>query len=236
MTRTATANCTRTHRYDAGNPLAERNTRWAVWITAVMMVLEIAGGYLFNSMALLADGWHMGSHALALGLSVLAYGAARKLSGDGRFAFGTWKIEILGGYTSALFLVAMALLMLYQSVERLFAPTPIHYEQAMAVAALGLAVNLVCAWLLKDGHHHHHGHDHGHNHHDDHDHEPGHHDHHGHHDLNLRHNIICTSLFPRAPVPHPIVVFSPSPPPPPPTPTSSRQTVVALALKWRAVE
>lgn len=165
------------HVFDEGNPLAERNTRWAVALTVIMMVAEITGSWLFNSMALLADGWHMSSHALALGLSVAAYAAARRLAQHPRFAFGTWKIEVLGGYTSAIFLVGIAGLMLFQSVERLLAPTPIHYDQAIFVAILGLLVNLVCAWLLKDGHHYHHEHD-------EHDHGQG-HEHH-HHDLNLR--------------------------------------------------
>ena len=137
------------------------------------MVVEIAGGWIYNSMALLADGWHMSSHAMALGLSVLAYGAARRLAHSKRFAFGTWKIEILGGYTSAILLVGVAGLMLFQSVERLLAPSPIHYDQAILIAMVGLLVNLTCAWLLKDGHAHHHGTD-------------SHDSHHHHHDLNLR--------------------------------------------------
>ena len=173
------------HVFDQGNPLAERNTRWAVLLTVVMMIAEIAGGMIYNSMALLADGWHMSSHALALGLAVAAYAAARRLSDHPRFAFGTWKIEVLGGYTSAVFLIAIAGLMLFHSLERLISPQPIVYDQAILVAVLGLLVNLACAWLLKDDHHHHHhGHDH---HHHAHDHKHEHHDHgEHHHDLNLR--------------------------------------------------
>jgi len=167
------------HQFHTSNLGAERKTRLAVWLTAVMMVAEIAGGWFFNSMALLADGWHMSSHALALGLSLLAYAAARRYAGDRRFAFGTWKIEILGGYSSALLLLGVAGLMAFQSVERLLAPGPIHYDQAIVIAAVGLAVNLICAWLLRDDHHHHHPHDHHHGH--DHQHDHGHQ-----HDLNLR--------------------------------------------------
>jgi cation diffusion facilitator family transporter len=162
-----------THIFNEGNPLAERNTKWAVFLTALMMIGEIFGGWFYNSMALLADGWHMSSHVLALGLSVFAYRAARKLTHDKRFAFGTWKIEIMGGYTSAIFLIGVAALMLYQSAQRLIAPMLIHFDQAIAIAAAGLVVNLLCAWLLKDGHHHDHSHGHS-------------HDHHHHHDLNLR--------------------------------------------------
>ncbi len=156
------------HIFDEGNPLAEKNTRRAMILTALMMIAEIAGGWFYNSMALLADGWHMSSHALALGLAVLAYAAARRFSNDTRFAFGTWKMEILGGYTSAILLVMVAGLMLYQSIERLILPSSIHYDQAIAIGVVGLLVNIACAWLLKDGHAHGHGHGHG------------------HHDLNLR--------------------------------------------------
>jgi len=168
------------HQFHTSNLSAERKTRLAVWLTAVMMVAEITGGWFFNSMALLADGWHMSSHALALGLSLLAYAAARRYAGDRRFAFGTWKIAILGGCPSAPLLLGVAGLMAFQSVERLLAPGPIHYDEAIFIAAVGLAVNLICAWLLRDDHHHHDHHHHGHDHHHDHDH--GHH----HHDLNLR--------------------------------------------------
>jgi cation diffusion facilitator family transporter len=124
----------------------------------------------------------MSSHALALGLSVLAYSAARRYSRDPRFNFGTWKIEVLGGYTSAVLLVGVAGLMLFQSVERLAAPKPIHFNEAILIAAIGLAVNLICARLLSGGPHHHHHGDH------DHDHHTHEHSHaHAHeHDLNLR--------------------------------------------------
>jgi cation diffusion facilitator family transporter len=174
------------HKFDEGNPLAEKNTLRVAVLTAVMMVIEIAGGWYYNSMALLADGWHMSSHTVALGLSVFAYAFARKYAHDPRFSFGTWKIEVLGGYTSAIFLVMVAGLMIYQSLERLISPTTIHYEQAIAIAIVGLLVNLVSAWMLKGGHAHHHGHNHAHGHdHYDHNHHQD-HDHHGHHDLNLR--------------------------------------------------
>lgn len=168
-----------------GNPLAERKTRWAVLLTLIMMVAEIGGGWFYNSMALLADGWHMSSHALALGLSVVAYRAARHFARDHRFSFGTWKIEVLGGFSSALLLVGVAGLMLFESVARLLDPSPIHYQQAIGIALLGLLVNLACAWLLKDDQGHHHGHAHHHDHHQGHDHDAHPHDH-GHQDLNLR--------------------------------------------------
>lgn len=173
---------THAHVFDSGNPLAERNTRRALWLTSMTMIVEIAGGWWFNSMAVLADGWHMSSHTLALGLSVFAYACARRYAKDQRFAFGTWKIEILGGYTSAILLLGVAGLMAFQSIERLFAPSRIHYDQAIAIAIFGLVVNLVCAWLLRG----HHGHDHDHEHHQQHHHKHHQHGHDHHHDLNLR--------------------------------------------------
>ena len=155
----APANCEVIHSFTQGNPVAERRTRWVMWLTLVVMVLEIAGGWIFNSMALMADGWHMSSHAFALGLTVFAYRMAARYARDRRFAFGTWKMEILGGYTSALLLVGVAITMLVESVERMVNPLPIGYDEAIATAVLGLAVNLVSAWMLKDDHSH--GHDHG---------------------------------------------------------------------------
>ena len=125
-----------------------------------MMVIEIAGGWWFNSMAVLADGWHMSSHSLALGLSAFAYAFARRHAGNRRYAFGTWKVEVLGSYTSAILLLGIAALMVFQSVERLMRPQTIHYDEAIAIAVVGLAVNLVCAWWLR-GHHHGHDHEHG---------------------------------------------------------------------------
>src|SRR5262245_63197884 len=112
----------RESRFDTGNPLAEANIRRAFWLTTVMMVVEIVGGWWFNSMAVLADGWHMSSHSLALGLSVFAYGFARRHAANRRYAFGTWKVEVLGGYTSAILLTGVALLMAFQSVQRLRTP------------------------------------------------------------------------------------------------------------------
>jgi cation diffusion facilitator family transporter len=163
------------HVFDFSNPIAERRTRQVMWLTVAMMVVEIAAGTVFNSMALLADGWHMSSHALALGVSAAAYALARRMADDPRFAFGTWKIEVLGGYTSAVFLMGVAAYMGIESIARLVAPSAIRFDEAIPVAIVGLVVNLVSAWLLSTGAA---GHDH-----DQHGH---HHGHHHHHDLNLR--------------------------------------------------
>ena len=159
------------HVFDQSNAAAERGTRLVMWITAAMMVVEIAAGWWFNSMALLADGWHMSSHAVAIGLSAMAYASARQLARDNRFAFGTWKIEILGGFASAIFLLGVALMMVFGSVERILAPQPIQYLEAIVVACLGLVVNIVSAMILGQAHHHGHGHGHG----DAQDHDHGHH-------------------------------------------------------------
>lgn len=171
------------HHFHDDTRAAERGTRAVLWITLVAMALEITAGWWFGSMALLADGWHMSSHAVAIGVSVLAYAAARRLAQDQRFAFGTWKIEVLGGFASALFLVGVAVLMVLGSVDRLFDPQPIRYREAIAVAVLGLLVNLLCAFILgRSGDH---GHDHRQSHGHDH-HGHGHSHSHAHDDLNLR--------------------------------------------------
>jgi len=174
------ASCPHQHAFSSGNPPAERRIHYALWLTVAMMVLEIIGGWWFGSMAVLADGWHMGSHALALGLAVGAYICARHFRDDQRFAFGTWKIEILASFTSALLMLGVALLMLFESASRWMNPAHIQHHQAIALAVLGLAVNLLCAWWLRDQ-----PHEHAHDHH--HHHEEEQHDHHHHHharDLN----------------------------------------------------
>lgn len=158
----------------------ERRTRWVVALTAAMMAVEIAGGLAFGSMALLADGLHMATHAGALGVAALAYRYARRHARDPRFAFGTGKLGDLAGFASALVLAVVSVGIGWESVVRLLNPVAIAYDEAIAIAVVGLAVNIASAWLLHDGDHH--GHDHGH----DHGHAHGHHDH-GHHDRD--HNL-----------------------------------------------
>lgn len=173
-----------THVFDEGNQAAERGTRLVMLITALTMVVEIVAGWWYNSMALLADGWHMSSHALAIGLSALAYATARRYAGDPRFAFGTWKIEILAGFASAIVLVGVAAAMIAGSIERLLAPQPIRFTEAITVAVIGLVVNVICALILDRAGRHGHG-DPAHRHDDD-AHGHAHHHGHHHHDLNLR--------------------------------------------------
>jgi cation diffusion facilitator family transporter len=148
----------------------ERRTFLVVGITLVMMVLEIVGGSYFGSMALLADGWHMSTHAAAIGIAAFAYRYARNHAHDPRFSFGTGKVGELAAFTSAVVLALVALGIAYESFLRVANPQPIAYGEAIAIAVLGLLVNLICAWLLRDDHtHHHHGH-HDHDDHHDHDH------------------------------------------------------------------
>jgi len=176
------------HVFDSGNRRAEARTRLVLVITLAVMVGEIVAGWWTGSMALLADGWHMGTHALALGVAAFAYGFARRHAGDTRFAFGTWKVEVLGSFASALVLALVAAGIVGESLKRLWERDPIDIGPALAVAVFGLGVNLLSAWLLHgaDGH----GHDHGHSHDHDHDHEHDHEHDHDHpadsHDMNLR--------------------------------------------------
>jgi cation diffusion facilitator family transporter len=151
----------------------ERRTRQVLIITAVTMLVEIAAGQAFGSMALLADGWHMGTHVAAFLITIFAYRFAQKHANNKAYAFGTGKVSVLGGFASAIALIVVALLMLIESGQRILFPQPIHFNEAIGVAALGLLVNIACAFLLQG--HHDHGHD-----------EDGHDDHHHHHDHNLK--------------------------------------------------
>jgi cation diffusion facilitator family transporter len=157
------------HAFDSGNRSGEARTRVVLAITLITMVAEIFGGWWTGSMALLADGWHMGTHALALGVAAVAYALARSHAGDSRYAFGTWKIEVLGGFASALVLVMVAVGIAFESALRLWRAEPIDAGTALWVAVIGLVVNLLSAWLLHgaDGHAGEgHGHGHSHDHHD----------------------------------------------------------------------
>ncbi len=166
-----------THAHDFLGDAHDRNarrTRWVVMLSAVMMVAEIIAGTITGSMALVADGWHMATQTLALGVSALAYSFAKRNNGDQRYSWGTGKVGSLAGFASALGLAAVALGILYESGVRLFEPRTVAYGEALVVAVIGLLVNLASAALLG------HGHDHGH------DHDDHHHDHAHGHDHNLR--------------------------------------------------
>lgn len=163
------------HDFEILDRSSERRVLLVVGLTLVTMVAEISAGMLFGSMALLADGWHMGTHAVALGIAALAYFFARKHAHDRRFSFGTGKIGVLGGFSSAVVLTVVALLMAIESVMRFISPHRIRFNEAMVVAGLGLMVNLICARILQKPHRHDHLEEVPH---------PGHH--HGDHDHNLR--------------------------------------------------
>jgi cation diffusion facilitator family transporter len=156
-----------------GHEQSERKTWAVIWLCGAMMIAEIVGGLLFGSIALVADGLHMSTHAGALLLAALAYTYARKRADDPKFTFGTGKFGDLAGFTSAVILAMITLLIAYESITRLFAPVPIHFAEAIPIACLGLAVNIASAWLLSSGGHHH-GHSHGHTH-DGHGHDEVHH-------------------------------------------------------------
>lgn len=153
----------------------ERRTLWVIFITATMMVVEIATGLAYGSMALLADGLHMGSHTAALGITTVAYIYTRRCAADSRFCFGTGKVNAFAGYTSAVLLALFALLMAWESITRFFNPVAIAFDQAIVVAFLGLLVNGV-SMIMLGGHHHDHNHQH----------EDPHHHSHTHADHNLR--------------------------------------------------
>jgi len=159
----------------------ERKTWIVIAITTAMMITEIVGGIWFGSVALIADGLHMSTHTGALLIAALAYSYSRRYAHDHRFAFGTGKLGDLAAFSSAIVLAMVALLIVYESIERFVHPVEIAFGDAIPIAFLGLAVNLVSAFLLRDDHHHGHGRDHGHDDHDDHEHEHHGHDHdHGH--------------------------------------------------------
>ena len=150
------------HRYNIEDGHSERNTRRVIVLTLSMMIIEITAGYLFGSMALLADGWHMGTHAVALGITAFAYYYARRHSDNPNYSFGTGKVGVLGGFTSAVVLGVIALLIGVESIQRLISPQAIRFNEAIAVAFVGLVVNVISAFLLQERHHH--GHEHGHDH------------------------------------------------------------------------
>ena len=157
------------HNFSGDTSSAEKRTRMVVALTAAMMIVEIVAGYFFHSMALLADGWHMGTHVAAFVLAAMAYSYGRRHAKDERFTFGTGKVGVLGAFTSAIVLSIIALVIAGDSIHRLLVPQTIHFREAIVIAVVGLVVNLVSALMLKDDpHHHHHGHeDHGHHHHHD---------------------------------------------------------------------
>ena len=153
-----------THNYSVENKQGEKRTCLVIFITVIMMIIEIGAGYLFGSMALLADGWHMGTHAAALAITVFAYMYARRHADNPQYSFSTGKVGVLGGFASAVVLGVIALLMGGESIRRLLAPVQIQFNEAIGVAVLGLIINLLCAFLLHGRHSH--ASDHDHHHHD----------------------------------------------------------------------
>ncbi|SBS34709.1 Cadmium, cobalt and zinc/H(+)-K(+) antiporter [Marinomonas aquimarina] len=176
-------NCTKVDQFSYFDAENEKRTLYVLLLTFATMVLEIAAGTLFGSMALLADGWHMGTHAAAFCITLFVYRYARKHKHSGKFSYGTGKVAVLGGYTSAILLGLVALGMLFESFHRLVSPVAIEFNAAITVAVIGLVVNLLSMLLL--GHQHDHGHSHDHHHGHSHDHSHGHAHHHDHHDHNL---------------------------------------------------
>jgi Co/Zn/Cd efflux system component len=163
-----------------GHEHAERRTWWVIGLCGAMMAIEVIGGLMFGSIALVADGLHMSTHAGALLLAALAYSYARRHATDARFTFGTGKLGDLAGFTSAIVLAMISLLIGWEAVTRLVAPVPIAFNEAIPIACLGLAVNVASAWLLSGSHHHHGGHHH--------------HGHDDHHTLDLSGTAVTLSI------------------------------------------
>lgn len=151
------------HNFGIDTQHHERKVRAVFWLTTVVMVLEIVAGTWSGSMALLADGWHMGTHSAAFAITIFAYAYAKKHANDEGFSFGTGKVNSLGGFASAIALAIVALMMAIESVQRLIEPQQIHFNEAIMVAVIGFCVNIISVVLLHDDHHHSH---HEHNHHD----------------------------------------------------------------------
>ncbi|WP_096087449.1 CDF family Co(II)/Ni(II) efflux transporter DmeF [Agaribacterium haliotis] len=151
---------THSHHFNHQSQQGERRTLYVLLLTAVTMIVEIAAGQITGSMALLADGWHMATHVAAFAITLFAYRYARLNQDNPRYSFGTGKVNVLGGFASAVALAVVALMMGMESIQRLFVPHDIHFSEAIAVAVLGLLINLISAVLLKDEHHHEHEHDH----------------------------------------------------------------------------
>ena len=163
------------HNFLVDYQQAEKNTKIVMFLTATTMVVEIIAGLLFGSMALLADGWHMATHVAAFGITLFAYQYARKNVKNPQYTFGTGKVSVLGGFASAVALGVIALVMVLESGMRLLEPHPIQFNEAIGVAVIGLIINLISAWLLKDDHSHGHTHQHHHHHQHEPEHEPEHH-------------------------------------------------------------
>lgn len=160
------------HNFGIDNQKSESKVKAVFWLTTVIMVLEIAAGTWSGSMALLADGWHMGTHSAAFAITIFAYSYAKKHANNKGFSFGTGKVNYLGGFASAVALAIVALMMAIESAQRLMEPQSIYFSEAIAVAIIGLSVNVISVFLLHDDHHHHDHH--------------GHHEHLHHHDHNMK--------------------------------------------------
>ncbi len=157
------------HKYNSNNNRAQKNTYYVLILTAITMIVEITAGTMYGSMALLADGWHMGTHVTAFMITIFAYSYAKKYENTDKYSFGTGKVNVLAGFTSAIALGIVALLMVAESINRFFEPQIIHFNEAILVAIIGLVVNVASMFILHDNHdHHHHGEEHSHEHHKDH--------------------------------------------------------------------